>query len=234
MGVEPYILRQEESSDDSRKDIVVGLYEDIGQQDFATESEHLFQRAEIQVESRSPRREVPETEIDDCNVYQTLGRDAPVGHAVVGHEDTDRTRYDQCRNLGDGFLFYHQVTEQVGTVGRCTAGNDKSQKCEPCQWYQVRLPVVGCNERGTEKQDDVKGDSGQETEPEDRVVVAMSNFFLIGQGAGKATVLECPGNGGEDGQHAHHTVIGRCQDAGQENAECQIQQLLYSVADSAP
>lgn len=150
LGVEPYILRQEESSDDSRKDIVVGLYEDIGQQDFATESEHLFQRAEIQVESRSPRREVPETEIDDCNVYQTLGRDAPVGHAVVGHEDTDRTRYDQCRNLGDGFLFYHQVTEQVGTVGRCTAGNDKSQKCEPCQWYQVRLPVVGCNERGTE------------------------------------------------------------------------------------
>ena len=28
LGVEPYILRQEESSDDSRKDIVVGLYEE--------------------------------------------------------------------------------------------------------------------------------------------------------------------------------------------------------------
>lgn len=75
-----------------RKQVVVQLVGDIGDEQLAAESEERLQRAEINPERRAPRREVPAAYRHDNQVRKALCGDAPVGKSVVGKRDAQTSR----------------------------------------------------------------------------------------------------------------------------------------------
>lgn len=99
-------------------------------------------------------------------------------------------------------------------------------------------PVRGFEEAGYqrsgEEQHDVHPCSHEQAEPKDSVVIFVGNVSLIGEGGGESAFLKRVCHSHKDGKHADHSVVGIVQQAGKNNTEEKIQQLLNAVAESSP
>ena len=62
----------------------------------------------------------------------------------------------------------------------------------------------------------------------------MGYFPFVGQRIGETTFLQGTGYGYKNGKHSYHTIVIGIEQPGQKYPKEQIQQLLYTIAESAP
>ena len=122
----------------------------------------------------------------------------------------------------------------MGGSRRAEARQGDAGKDEARQRQQLVVAEEACYQRGAGIEQGEERGTHHQAEPEDGVVVGPGRLALIDDGVDEARLDEYPRHGGEDGQHAHHAIVGRREQPRQEDAEDEARHLHPAVAYHAP
>ena len=90
IGVDTGRMGAVETPQEHAEGMGVELREEVGSEEFATESEHLPRRTQVDAERRTPRRVAPGHDGYQQNVEHLLRGQSPIGKASVGHKHAHR------------------------------------------------------------------------------------------------------------------------------------------------
>ena len=135
----------------------------------------------------------------------------------------------------DGSLFaLTHLLHQHGIGHNAERREDECDEQQARQWLKDGLMKPQSNDRCTEKEDDIQRKTHRDVEPENAVVVLLSRILQVDDGLCESTLLQTACYGSEDGEHANHTVVGRRQQPGKENAYNQVEHLRTAAVDGGP
>ena len=167
-------------------------------------------------------------------ISETLYGDAPIRKTEAGERHARDAGNDQRDKRHVGRFLDPQVAEEIGAGRRAERGNDEREEREPREGREVGLAKPQRNERSAEVQYYIYGRGTKYVEPEHGVEVAVGRLAFLVECGDEAALLQRVGDEGEDGEHPHHAVVGWREQAGEEDAEDEVEQLLRTVANSSP
>ena len=183
---------------------------------------------------RAPATEIPTEECHHGAINDVLDGDAPIGKAVPCQRHARHARSEEGRERHPGRFFHAQISEEHGTRRGAPTCKHEVEERESRQRHEFWLVEKISNERRTEKQDDVEHGATENIKPEDRVIVFLRDVFLAVERRDKTALLQGARQEREDGEHAHHAIVGRREQAAQKYAKHEVEHLLSAVVDAAP
>ena len=234
LGVAAHCTGGEQAPEDEGQQVVVGLVHNVGEQYLAAEAEHAAYGAEVDVERGVPADVQEAPQVDDGDVGKLLPGQAPVAVAAQCQRDAHDAAAREGGEAYEGLLAVHHVAEHVGGMCGAQACHEQRGEYQPRQGHEPGLAEVAGYEGCTQVEHAVEGDGHESGEPEDGVIVAVGGLLHVGECCREAALLQRAGYGGEDGQHAHHAILGRRQQAPQHDAYGHAEQLRGDVVDGSP
>lgn len=110
----------------------------------------------------------------------------------------------------------------------------KSQKHEARQPYKAGLMEKSRYQRSAEEEHHIERKTHDDIEPEHRVVVAVGGMFQVDQSLRESAALQVASNECKDGEYADDSIVGRREQACQEDAEQDVEHLCGATVHSSP
>ena len=117
-----------ETAEDDGKEVIIDVVEDVCEQEFETKRQHFSKRTEVEAECRSPRTDTPEEKRQNTDVNKTLGRDAPIGEAVIGQCDACNARNDERKYCPHRLLLHLHIAEKVCRRNNTQSGDEETDE----------------------------------------------------------------------------------------------------------
>ena len=222
------------ASQQDGKDVGVGRRDDIRHDEPAAEAQQLAHWPQVDAQRWPPAGEPVVKHADRQREDDILRGQAPIGKALIGHDDAHHARQCHRHQRDDAALAYHHVPEDIGTRRNAEADEEEAEERVARQPREARLVIEAGNERSREEKQQIESHADEDAHPEHGVIVALRHFLLAVQGSNEASLLHAGSNGRENGQHAHHAVILLRELTRQDDSEHQPQQLLQAVAEASP
>ena len=121
-----HIIDRIKTAEDKSKHIGTHRIDDIGNQKFDTESEHLPDGSEIYLEIRSPARIIISSYIQHKDKNHLLPGKTPISHLIESQHQTYNIRTDQCHEIHNGNFLVHHVFHHVAILGNTEGGDEEA------------------------------------------------------------------------------------------------------------
>ena len=110
---------------DERKEVVVDMIDQIGNQQPTTETEHLTNGGEIPMKGRMPTSKPPIKCRIDTYIHKCLRGKSPVFKVVIGKRDADYPRKNHGYEIGEGLFSHFHLLQEQGRGCNAHTGDDE-------------------------------------------------------------------------------------------------------------
>ena len=223
-----------EAAEEDTEEVVVDVHEDVRDEQPRTETNHPAQRAQVDMPSRVPFAVPPTAEGHQQAVGKVLNGDAPIGKAVPSQRHACHTARHQGYNGDNGRFADAHIAEEPGAHGGAHRRDDETEEDQSREGHEHgRAKPHGYQWRTAEEQG-VDAQRHENVEPKHGVEVGIRSFLLAVERTDEAALLQGIGYEREDGEHPHDTIVFGCEQARQEDAEDEVEQLLAALTDTSP
>ena len=135
-----------------RQDIRVGCCDDIRHDESAAEADNLLDGTQVDMERRAPAGEPVVEHADREREDDVLRGQAPIGIALIGHNDAHHSRQCHRYQRDDAALPHHHILKDVRPRGDAEADEEETEERIAGQRGEPRLAVEIGNERSREEE----------------------------------------------------------------------------------
>ncbi len=234
IGVETYLTLTERTCKEGLEGILVDILEYVGDENLATEAEHLLDWLNAELKRRTPMGVGPTEDGHHADVDDGLTGNSPIFHAAESHHDAENVGCEKGCNRDVGKFLGLHLLHQFCPWNDGKTGTEESEERVAGKPDEAVVVVVVGYEWCTHPKDDVDADAYDDIEPKDGTEIPLCGILPVDEGRDETALLNVLGNGRIDAEHTDHSIVLRVENPQKYHAKHCIEYLHEATVHRSP